>query len=45
MNTTVKENNKSIVELKPEQLELVAGGFGWEDLLEIFLTGAQGVPD
>ena len=40
-----KRNLNSRFELDPEQLEKVSGGFSWEDILDIFLTGAAGVPD
>ena len=33
---------EAAMELSLEQLERVAGGFGWEDFLELF---AEGIPD
>lgn len=43
MNTGIKRASRA--ELNPEQLEQVSGGFSREDILEFFLTGAQGVRD
>ena len=40
-----EQKGNSRTELNSEQLEQVAGGFSWEDILDFFLTGAQGVRD